>query len=355
MNLFTTFEKRIFIGLLFLALILSITLNTDVSCNILSNNESKNSNRKIIGTVESYNSDLNNIIDSGAKVEIIADGFVWSEGPLWVEKYNMLLFSDVPSNTVYKWTEAKGKEVYLKPSGFNGIGSKSKETGSNGLTFDLNGNLVLCQHGNRQMARMDAPLDKPEATFFTIADKYKGKRFSSPNDAVYNSQGELFFTDPPYGLQSQDDTDPKKEIAFNGVYKMKQNGTVILLADSITRPNGLAFFPDEKKIIISSSDPDKPNWYLYEIEGDSFINGKIFYSTTGYNKSLKGLPDGLKIDKKGNVFATGPGGVYVFNSDGKKMGLIKLEKPASNCTLSPDEKILYITNEFYLLRIKMRN
>jgi len=327
---------------------------TCFSCNINLKNKSENSNRKMTGMVESYNSDLNNIIYPGAKAEIIADGFVWSEGPLWVEKYNMLLFSDVPSNTVYKWTEAKGKEIYLSPSGFSGTASKSKETGSNGLTFDLKGNLVLCQHGNRQMARMDAPLDKPAAIFFTLADRYKGKRFSSPNDAVYNSQGELFFTDPPYGLQSQDDTDPKKEIPFNGVYKLKQNGTVILLTDSISRPNGLAFFPDEKKIIVASSDPDKPNWYLYDVQGDSCVNGKIFYSATGYDKQLKGLPDGLKIDKKGNVFATGPGGVYIFNSIGKKLGLIKLDKPTSNCALSPDEKTLYITNEFYVLRIIMR-
>src|SRR5215203_1458960 len=194
------------------------------SCN--SNNTTKSkeqpSNYKTLGTIEKFDGALDNIISANAKPEIIAEGFEWSEGHLWVEKHNMLLFSDVPMNTIYKWTEAKGKEVYLKPSGDTGTEpSLCKEPGSNGLIFDKNENLVLCQHGDRRMARMDASLDKPEATFITLADKYNGKRFSSPNDVVYNSDGELFFTDPPYGLQTQNDNDPKKEISFNGVYKVK--------------------------------------------------------------------------------------------------------------------------------------
>jgi len=267
----------------------------------------------------------------------------------------MLLFSDVPMNTIYKWTEAKGKEVYLKPSGYTGAEpSVCKEPGSNGLTFDKNGNLVLCQHGDRRMARMDAPLDKPEAKFITLADKYNGKRFNSPNDAVFNNSGELFFTDPPYGLQTQDDSDTKKEISFNGVYKIKTNGEVILLVDSITRPNGIAFTPDEKKLIVACSDGAHPNWYIFDISGDSLTNGKIFYSAAEEAKTMKGGPDGFKIDKNGNVFATGPGGVYIFNSEGKKLGHIKLDDATSNIALSPDEKTIYITNDMYVLRLKMR-
>src|SRR5687768_12552633 len=179
-----------------------------IACNSEQKSKNQEMNYKTIGSIERYDTALDNIISANAAIEVLADGFEWSEGPLWVEKYNMLLFSDVPMNTIYKWTEEKGKEVYLKPSGYTGTEpSLSKEPGSNGLTFDKNGNLVLCQHGNRQMARMDAPLDKPEAKFITLADKYNGKRFSSPNDAVFNSAGELFFTDPPYGLQTQDDSD----------------------------------------------------------------------------------------------------------------------------------------------------
>jgi gluconolactonase len=326
-----------------------------IACN--SNPENKNQEMKYknIGTIERFDAALDNIISANAKPEIIAEGFEWSEGPLWVEKQSMLLFSDVPMNTIYKWTEAKGKEVYLKPSGYTGTEpSLCKEPGSNGLTFDKNGNLILCQHGNRQMARMDAPLDKPEAKFITLADKYHGKRFSSPNDAVYNSAGELFFTDPPYGLQTQDDSDAKKEISFNGVYKVKNNGEVILQVDSITRPNGIALTPDEKKLIVACSDGAHPNWYIFDISGDSLTNGKIFYSAAEEAKTMKGGPDGFKIDKNGNVFATGPGGVYIFNSEGKKLGHIKLDDATSNIALSPDEKTIYITNDMYVLRLKMR-
>jgi gluconolactonase len=311
---------------------------------------------KNTGTIERFDPALDVIISADAKIEILADGFEWSEGPLWLEKQQMLIFSDVPMNTVYKWTEEKGKDVYLKPSGYTGFEpSVCKEPGSNGLTFDNKGNLVLCQHGDRRMAKMDAPLDKPAAKFITLADKYDGKRFSSPNDAVYNSSGELFFTDPPYGLQTQDDSDTKKEIKYNGVYKVKADGTVVLLADSITRPNGIAFLPGEQKLVVACSDPNNPNWYVWDLKGDSLINGKIFYSATEEAKTMGGLPDGLKIDKNGNVFATGPGGVYIFNSEGKKLGMIKLENPASNCALSPDEKILYVTNDMYLLRVKLRD
>jgi gluconolactonase len=311
---------------------------------------------KTTGTIVKIDASLDNIINANAKIEILAEGFEWSEGPLWLEKQQMLIFSDVPMNTIYKWTEENGKEVYLKPSGYTGTEpSVCKEPGSNGLILDNKGNLVLCQHGDRRMARMDAPPDKPEAKFITLADKYDGKRFSSPNDAVYNSKGELFFTDPPYGLLTQDDSDSKKEIKHNGVYKVKPDGSVVLLADSITRPNGIAFFPGEQKMIVACSDPDKPNWYIYDVNGDSLSNGRIFYSATEEAKTMSGLPDGLKIDKNGNIFATGPGGVYILNSEGKKLGMIKLENPASNCALSPDEKFLYVTNDMYLLRIKLRD
>lgn len=311
---------------------------------------------KKIGKVERFDPSLDAIIDSNAKAEIIAEGFEWSEGCLWVEKENMLLFSDVPANTVYKWTEAKGKQVYLKPSGYTGAEpSSSKEPGSNGLTLDNDGNLVLCQHGNRQVARMDAPLNKPEAKFITLAAKYNNKRFSSPNDCVFNNTGELFFTDPPYGLPTQDDKDPMKEQPHNGVYKIKKGGTVILLVDSIPRPNGIALFPGQQRLLVASSDPQKPNWYVFDIKGDSLLNGKIFYSTAGYDKNWHGLPDGLKIDSKGNVYATGPGGIWFFNSEGRKLGMLRLENATSNCALSADEKVLYVTNDMYLLRVKLRN
>ncbi|MBL0180760.1 MAG: SMP-30/gluconolactonase/LRE family protein [Chitinophagaceae bacterium] len=311
---------------------------------------------KTTGSIERIDPALDSIISPDAKAEIIAEGFEWSEGPLWIGKDKMLLFSDVPTNTIYKWTEEKGKEVYLKPSGYTGpVPSTCKEPGSNGLLLNANGDLVLCQHGDRRMARMDAPLNEPTPKFITLADKYSGKRFSSPNDAVYSAEGELYFTDPPYGLQTQDDSDLKKETSFNGVYKIKKDGKVVLLVGSITRPNGIAFFPGGKRLLVANSDPGKKNWYVFDVLGDSLINGKEFYNLANSDKTWKGLPDGLKIDKNGNVFATGPGGILIFNNQGKLLGRLMLDNATSNCALSPDEKTLYITNDMYVLRIKMRN
>ena len=322
------------------------------------NNNQQNKKQKVdnmkIGLLEKLDPALDGIISPNARAEIIAEGFDWSEGPVWIESHQMLLFSDVPRDTVYKWTEEGGKEVYLTPSGYTGTTKRGGEMGYNGLLIDKEGHLVLCQHGNRQVARMEALMEKPEAKYVSIAGTYQGKKFNSPNDAVYNSRGELFFTDPPYGLEKQAD-DPKKELLFNGVYKVKKNGEVVLLIDSITRPNGIAFFPGEKRLLVACSDPEKPNWYVYDVgANDSMQNGKIFYSCAGYDTSLKGLPDGMKIDRNGNVFATGPGGLWIFNRDGKVLGKIKLPEATSNCAFSPDEKTLYITNDMYLLRMKMR-
>jgi gluconolactonase len=306
-----------------------------------------------IGNIEKLDPSLDEIISSDAKAEIIADGLDWSEGPLWLEKNKMLIFSDVPQNTIYKWTEAKGKEVYLTPSGYTDSAKRGGETGSNGLTLDNTGNLILTQCGNRQIALMTAPVDQPAAKFHSIANAYKGKKFNSPNDVIVNSVGEFFFTDPPYGLE-KNMKDPKKEIPFQGVYKVKNNGDVILLVDSITRPNGIVLLPGEKTLLVANSDPAKPNWYAFDIAGDSLTNGRIFYSTLGSEKGLKGLPDGMKVDKAGNLFASGPGGIWIFNKSGKLAGKIRVTESASNCSLSGDEKTLYITNDMYILRVKMR-
>lgn len=303
------------------------------------------------GEIEEFHPDLKKIISSNNKPEVIAQGYRWTEGPLWVK--NKLLFSDVPSNTIYEWTEKDGAKVYLSPSGFTGEKSDSKEPGSNGLALHPNGKLVLSQHGDRQIALMNAPVNKPLPKFISVVNKYKGLRFSSPNDVVVSKKGEYFFTDPPYGLPSQGDADPLKEISFNGVYKVTTTGQVILLTDTLTRPNGIALFPDEKQLLVANSDPAKPNWYIYDIEGDQLKNGRIFYSMK--TKGLPGSPDGLKIDKRGNVYASGPGGICIFNSSGVFLGRVRLKDPASNCALSEDEKTLYITNNKQVLRFKMRD
>jgi len=307
------------------------------------------------GTIERIDNALDAIIDKDARIEVIAEGFDWSEGPLWLEKEKTLIFSDVPANTIYKWTEANKKEVYLTPSGYTDTRKKrGGETGSNGLILNREGKLVLCQHGNRQMAWMDASLTDPKPIFKTIAGMYNSKKLNSPNDAVYNSKGELFFTDPPYGLEKNMD-DPMKEISFQGVYKVKPGGEIILLTDSITRPNGIGITNDEKTLIVANSDPEKPYWYAFDIaSNDSLTNARIFYDPSAEAKVERGLPDGFKIDTKGNIFATGPGGVWIFDKNAKVLGKIKFAQNTSNCALSGDEKTLFVTADMYVLRIRLR-
>lgn len=307
-----------------------------------------------IGTVERLDASLDSIIDKEAKAEIIAEGYEWSEGPVWVESEKMLLFSDVPTNKVYKWTEAKGAELYLTPSGYTGSVPRGGEMGSNGLTLSKDNKLTLCQHGNRQLAVMDAALSDPKPVFKTIVNNYQSKKFNSPNDLVYRSNGDLFFTDPPYGLEKNMD-DPLKEISFQGVYCVKPSGEIKLLTDSITRPNGIAITPDQKTLIIANSDSTKACWYAFDIaDNDSLINPRIFYNAEEDRKKENGNPDGLKIDKNGNIFASGPGGIWVFDKNAKLLGKIKIPAAVSNCAFSPDEKTLYITADMYVLRIKMR-
>lgn len=309
---------------------------------------------KTTGSIERIDASINSIISETAQVEILAEGYDWSEGPVWIASQKMLLFSDVPKNTVYKWTEEKGAEVYLTPSGYTGSEpSQRKEPGSNGLALDAEGYLVLCQHGDRRVARMDSFLNNPAPAFVTLVDNYEGKLLNSPNDVVFRSNGDFFFTDPPYGLPTQREDDPMKEIPFQGVYKVSTDGQVTLLVDSITRPNGIALTPDEKTLIVANSDPQKPIWYAFDLtENDSLVNQRIFYDATGEKEG--GLPDGFKIDKQGNVFASGPGGVWIFSKEGKVLGKIKLPANTSNCALADDDKTLYITCDMYLLRVKMR-
>lgn len=306
------------------------------------------------GHIEKLDPSLDAIVNSQAKVEIIAEGFDWAEGPLWIEQEKMLLFSDVPQNIIYKWTEEKGKEVYLAPSGYTGTIPRGGEKGSNGLALSKDGKLVICQDGDRCIAVMKAGLQDPKPAFTLLADNYQGKKFNSPNDMVYNGDGELFFTDPPYGLEKNMD-DPLKEISFQGVYKIKKSGALVLLIDSISRPNGIAITPDQKTLIIANSDSTKLYWYAYDFgQGDKLIHPRIFYDATAA-RSERGLPDGLKIDSKGNIFATGPGGVWIFNKNGKLLGKIKFDGVTSNCSLSADEKTIYITADMYVLRVKMRH
>jgi len=300
-----------------------------------------------MGQVERLDPAIDQLIAPDAQIEKLAGGFKWAEGPVWVKKGNYLLFSDVPNNVVFKWQEGVGTREFFFPSGYTGATERDGEPGSNGLTLDKQGRLVLCQHGDRQIGRLDS-ID----TIVPIARYYKFHRFNSPNDLVYKSNGDLYFTDPPYGLLG-DKKDQDKELNFNGVFRLKPNGEVTLLTRDLTFPNGIAFSPDESLLYVAVSDPDKAIWMVYDVEKDGMIsNGRLFADVTSTVKEKKGLPDGMKVDKHGNLWATGPGGVLIFSPSGQHLGTIATGVATANCAFGDDGSMLYITADTYLCRIK---
>lgn len=304
------------------------------------------------GTIEFISEELNSIFSKDTKVEKIVEDCQFTEGPLWLEKEKMLLFSDIPANTIYKWTEARGKEVYLKPSGYTSSEPRGGFMGSNGLYY-TNDQLLICQHGDRRIARMDAQLSAPKENYVTVAGEYDGKRLNSPNDLIMSDKGDLYFTDPAYGLE-EGLTDPEKEIAFQGVYKMDKNGKITLQDDAITQPNGLAIFPDKKTMIVSSTDGPDRGWFLYDIDNDGNLkNKRVFYNVA--NEKGMGGCDGLKVDKSGNIFATGPGGIWIFSNKGKLIGKIKFDgMTVANLALTADNKTMYITATTNVFRLNLK-
>jgi gluconolactonase len=293
---------------------------------------------------------LDALIAPDAVVERLAGGFQWTEGPVWDRKNNWLLFSDIPNNVINKWTQAAGVSVFLKPSGYTGSTPyEGREPGSNGLAFDAQGRLVVCDHGNRRVARIEA-----DGTRTTLADRYEGKRFNSPNDLVYRSNGDLYFTDPPYGLP-QTFEDRRRELDFCGVYRLPSGGKPQLLTREISAPNGIAFSPDEKRLYVACSDPKRAVWMVYDVNtAGAITNGKVFFDATAWVPARKGLPDGMKVDTRGNLFAAGPGGVNIFSPAGKLLGTIDTGVPTANCAFGNDGSTLYITADTTLLRVKVR-
>jgi gluconolactonase len=291
------------------------------------------------------------LIDPAAKIEMLAGDFKWSEGPAWDKKNNRVLFSDIPNNRVCSWSKKEGLKDFLKPSGYTGTAPfTGREPGSNGLAFDKHGVLHLCQHGDRRISKLI------DGKFVTLADKYEGKRLNSPNDLVFHSNGDLYFTDPPYGLPLIE-KDPKKELDFQGVFRVKPDGTLTLLTKEMSRPNGLALTPDEKHLIVANSDPAKAIWMIFPLKTDGTLGeGKVYADVTADVKASpnKGLPDGMKIDQKGNVWATAVNGVYVFDAAGKLLGKIHTSVPTANLGFGDDGGTLYICANTELLRVKTK-
>ena len=301
-----------------------------------------------IGTIRRVDPRFDELVPKGAKLERLASGFEWSEGPVWDKRGQYLLFSDVPKNVVLKWQPGAKVVTFLKPSGYTGTKHRIGEPGSNGLLIDPNGRLILCQHGDRRVARLEA-----DGKFTTLADRYEGKRFNSPNDLALKSNGDLYFTDPPYGLEARND-DPAKELPFSGVYRLSKDGQLTLLAKELTYPNGLAFSPDEKTLYIAQSDPNAAVWYAFDVKSDGTLGrSRVFFDATRWAKEgQKGLPDGLKVDRRGNLFATGPGGVHIFTPIGELLGSIDPGEATANCGWGGDGSMLYVAADMNLCRIQ---
>jgi gluconolactonase len=289
---------------------------------------------------------VNDLIPADAKIEKLAGGMGFTEGPVWM-KAGHLLFSDVTGNKIWKWTPGSDRaESFLEKSGSDDCPAGSY-CGSNGLTLDKKGRLLVCQHGRGQIVAIDA--DGKQAV---VVAKYQGKRLNSPNDMAWRSDGSLYFTDPPYGFPKQDE-DPKKELKFNGIYRLGPDGKQLtLLHRDMTRPNGLGLSPDEKVLYVANSDPAKKVWMRFDVAPDgSLTNAKVFADATA--DTAVGLPDGLKLDKKGNIYATGPGGVWIFAQDGKVLGKIQPTEVPANVGWGDDGKTLYMTARTGLYRIKL--
>ena len=290
-------------------------------------------------------------VDKDAKIEVLAEGFIWSEGPVWVKDGGFLLFSDVPQNTIFKWKDDEGLSEFLKPSGYTGIPPYSGEPGSNGLTISNDGELVMSEHGDRRISKM--PL--LGGGKFTLADTWMGKRFNSPNDVVQASNGTYYFTDPPYGLPEQQNSALREIDAF-GVYKIDTNGNVKMVVKNLTRPNGVALSPDEKTLYVNQSDSNAPYIMAYNIQNNGSLDkGHIFFDATSLLESgLVGSLDGIKVARDGTIFSTGPSGVLVITPDGKLLGRIETGQRTANCAWGDNGSVLYMTAHNFLMRIQTK-
>ena len=325
-----------------------------ISCNTNNTNQ-ENYTSLTRGNVQIFDESAKIFVNEDSRIELLADSLFLSEGPLWIESLNSLLFTQVASNKVFKWNENDGLSVYLDPSGYTGIVPAEPDglVGSNGMVLNSNGDLILAQHGDRRVAKLiDWDNETPE--FETLAGRYNDKLFNSPNDLVYADNGDLYFTDPPYGFGLEKLlTSELKEQPVNGVYKLTKTGEVVLLVEDILLPNGVAISNDNKTLYVNSSDVEYPIITKFDITENGLENREIFFDGTELIKSSEGWFDGLKVHSSGNIFSTGPGGVLILTPEGKHLATIGTTSNALNCAFGNNEEYLYITAFDYLARVKL--
>lgn len=300
-----------------------------------------------IGSVQRLSSKLDELLAADVQIEVLGEGYDWSEGPVWIPTENRLLFSDIPPNRVMQWTAGEGVSLYQFGVGFTGdMKDGGGEPGTNGLCLSKRGELLACCHGDRVIK-----LRKSDETWEILVSNYNGKKFNSPNDLTIHKNGDIYFTDPPYGLPGGPD-DPTRELDYCGVYRW-DGKTVQLLTRALNRPNGLAFSPDYGTLYVAQSDGAAPTWTAFPVQADgSLAEGKVLVSTKEFYGKDPGSPDGLKVDQAGNLWATGPGGVWIIAPSGEVLGKIMTGRPTANCTFGgPDGNWLFITADDLLLRV----
>lgn len=355
-NLFKIKNLKLFtlliLALCFIACKKQLKTNTDFKISEKQSNPSITSPKKypFFGSIDRFDPSLDSIISKNAIIEIVAEGFNWAEGPVWLPNEQKLLFSDVPENKIYQWSETDGLSLYMKPSGYTGTNKKLKK-GSNGLILNPKGDLLICQEGDRVISKLISLSDSLNPKVQAIITRFQGKKFNSPNDLTFDTEGNIYFTDPSFGLGKG-----TSEIGFNGVYVFDGN-TVTLIDNSIKAPNGIAVSNDNTKLYVADSDTNYPKILVFDIlKTGSVTNKQVFFDATALREESisKQSPDGMKISKSGNIFLAGPDGVLIINDKGTHLGTIKTDIKTGNCEFSDNEKYLFITADNYLLRVTLK-
>jgi gluconolactonase len=311
-------------------------------------------------TIERLDPAVNLLVPANPVLEKVATGYKWTEGPLWIPA-GYLLFAEIPSNSIRKWTPGAGASIFLQPSGYKDSAPfTGPEPGSNGNTLDIHGRLTVAGHARHNVWRFEG-ID-PKAQVTILADSYQGKRLNSPNDLVYRSDGSLYFTDPPYGLPTQD-KDPAKQLQVNGVYRIPgalyqkpgappARAQLQLVVKDLNRPNGIAFSPDEKYLYVNNTEPKKL-WLRYTVKADGTLTDeKILLDATSDPRI--GSPDGMKVDQKGNLYSAGPGGVWIISPEGTHLGTIDMPERVGNVAWGgADHKTLYVAASSSIYRIPL--